>query len=98
MATVIRYQTIVLDDIKAGTKPVVTKICSHCGGHTTFLARFDSLDRWRNGILVQHVWPDVPIAERETLVSGLHAECWDELFKEDEDERIIHDCPNCGGH
>ena len=83
MSKVVRYQTIVLDDIKAGTKPVVTKICIHCGGHTTFLAKFDNLDRWRDGTLVQNVWPDVPIAERETLISGTHAECWDDLFGEE---------------
>ena len=76
----IRHQVIVLDDIKAGTKPVVTKGCMQCGGSTMFLAKFDNLDRWRDGTLAQNVWPDVPADERETLISGTHGECWKLMF------------------
>ncbi len=33
---------------------------------------------------VQDVWPEMPAAEREQLITGTHPACWDELFADDE--------------
>ena len=84
MAKVTHYKSIVLDDIKAGAKPVIVKMCIRCGGHTTFLGDPERLAAWRSGILVQNVYPELDKGTRETLISGVHEECWVEIFEEEE--------------
>ena len=81
MAKITHYKTIVLDAVKAGAKPVIVKMCIHCGGHTTFLGDPERLQVWRNGQLVQNVYPNLNKGDRETLISGVHSECWDKVFK-----------------
>ena len=80
MTAPIHYMTVVLDDVKAGDNVVITKICRHCGGHTSFLGNPESVIRWQEGELVQNVWPHVNAGDRETLISGIHSGCWDEVF------------------
>lgn len=38
------------------------------------------MNRKRNGIHVQDVFPDMPAPEREQFISGYCPTCWDELF------------------
>jgi hypothetical protein len=80
MAKVTHYMTLIFDDIKAGDKATVTKICRECGGHTTFFLNPAAFEAWRGGALIQEVWPDVNKGDRETLISGIHSACWELLF------------------
>jgi hypothetical protein len=62
-----------------------TDPCMGCGVQVAV----DQLDpakvaRWRAGEFVQDVFPDMSAAEREALVSGTHANCFEEMFPEDE--------------
>jgi hypothetical protein len=62
-----------------------TDPCTGCG----LQVAVDQLDadkvaRWQAGEFVQDVFPDMSAGEREALVSGTHAKCFDEMFPEDE--------------
>lgn len=41
---------------------------------------------WQAGAFVQDAFPDMSASEREVLVSGTHAECWNQMFPPDEDD------------
>lgn len=64
----------------------VRKACWVCG--VPSLMAVDSVDylRWHGGELIQNVWPDWSPAQREQFKTGIHAACWDAMFKEDDDE------------
>jgi hypothetical protein len=40
---------------------------------------------WRAGAMAQRVFRDMPDDQREMLISGTCAECWDEMFKTPDD-------------
>jgi hypothetical protein len=43
--------------------------------------------RWREGgSPIQNVMPDVLAAERELLISGACNECWQQIFRNEEEE------------
>lgn len=45
--------------------------------------------RWANGEHIQNVWPEKTPDERELLMSGIHPDCWDKMFKpQDEDDFV----------
>ena len=62
----------------------VSKDCPVCGMATAFYLRPDDLARWNDGELIQNVWPNMSVDEREIMISGTHAHCWDQLFGEEE--------------
>lgn len=42
-------------------------------------------ERWRNGALVQDVWPHATPTEREQLITGICSDdCWRDIFAESE--------------
>jgi len=59
--------------------------CRFCGGVTVIYVEQDRYVKWRNGGLVQDVWPELSPQGREMLVTGTHAECWNEMFPEEEE-------------
>jgi hypothetical protein len=51
----------------------------------------EKVARWQAGEFVQDVFPDMSASERETLISGSHAKCFDEAFGGDEeDDEIVY--------
>jgi len=64
----------------------VTPKCIGCGLSSTVPADAADLFRWAEGALAQDVWPDATPEWRETLISGTHAECWSNLFGDDDEE------------
>ena len=71
---------------------VVTKKCLVC--QTGGIVRLPdtpeaqmALDRWHIGeILIQQAFPDLEPALREQMISGVHPDCWTELFGNEEEE------------
>jgi hypothetical protein len=46
-----------------------------------------AVESWQGGELIQNAFPDMTMGDRELLISGTHAACWDKLFpREEEDE------------
>jgi hypothetical protein len=60
--------------------------CMICG--ETAIVELDpqKVEKWRKGIHVQNVWPEMSADERELLISGTHSECWNKMFDEQETE------------
>ena len=42
------------------------------------------LEAWESGVLIQDALPELSASEREQLMTGIHAECWDRAFPEEE--------------
>jgi hypothetical protein len=54
----------------------VAKTCPFCRERVLIVMMTVSYDRWQSGEHVQDVWPDWLPAERETLISGCHPDCF----------------------
>lgn len=57
--------------------------CVFCQTEHEFTVDFDDYRRWQGGAYIQEVWPDKAVDERELMVSGTCASCWDAAFLED---------------
>jgi hypothetical protein len=62
----------------------VDQTCGWCGQVSTVVVEEADLMLWRSGALVQNAFPDLSEDERETLVSGFHGECFDEMSDPDQ--------------
>lgn len=60
--------------------------CPVCQKVSTVELDYAAAVAWRNGMHVQDAFPDMPMDEREILITGTHPACWDILFPEEEDE------------
>tara|TARA_R100000963_G_C4616629_1_gene85382 strand:- start:466 stop:765 length:300 start_codon:yes stop_codon:yes gene_type:complete len=67
--------------------------CSHCGQEEYVKAKHEDVQRYLRGALVQEVWPNATPVYREQMIGlrngGNHylcGTCWDDLFRDDEDE------------
>ena len=63
-------------------KTYVTKDCPHCkkGGMLTVWE--DDMKRYINGAYAQDAFSDLMAPMREQIISGIHPECWTEMFKD----------------
>jgi len=69
----------------------VSNICS-CGHTTTANVPAPSVFRWRQGAFVQIAFPNLTADEREALfVSGICADCWNDMFPPEDDNYIGDD-------
>lgn len=59
---------------------IVSRRCRVCGQDSSVEVEPERFVAYRNGGLVQNVWPDRSIEWREQLISGTHPDCWDRLF------------------
>ena len=66
------------------TTVVKTKICRICDEYELWVLDSVDVQRWQNGELIQDVFPKMSIDDREILITGTHAACWDKLFPEEE--------------
>ena len=69
-------------DPRATDLITLTAPCTYCGG-TTVIKASKFLHRiWRQGTLIQDVWPHINRARREALITGYHSRCFDLMFKD----------------
>jgi hypothetical protein len=59
---------------------VYTRKCFHCGQTGFVVVKSDDLDKYSEGALLQEAFPEMPTDRREQMVSGIHPECWKEIF------------------
>lgn len=71
---------------KIYTAVSVSCTCPFCGKVTEVLVPARGYRLWQEGELVQNALPDLSLADRETLISGLCLDCQSEVFGEEEDE------------
>lgn len=66
-----------------------TKPCLRCGKATVLeLTEAEAIGvrRWQQGELIQRALPDMPMEQRELLITGTHPECWKIMFPPEEDD------------
>jgi len=62
----------------------VHRWCPMCGQDSTIEVPDDAYARWRDGEMVQAVLPEWTAAEREQLMTGLHGDCFDAMWADDD--------------
>jgi hypothetical protein len=60
-------------------------ICIHCGEDNQIILDAVALANWRNRELIQNVFPNLNYQQRELIQTGIHPECWDEMFPQEEE-------------
>lgn len=65
------------------TITITTRRCIMCGQTSEVTVDADGHRRWKNGTLVQRAFPDMDIDQRELLINGTHAACFESLFTDD---------------
>lgn len=75
------------EDQADGLVTVITHTCPGCQ-HPGIVRNLkpDAVNRWLAGEHIQDVMPELSADDREMLISGMHADCWDALFPPDEDD------------
>lgn len=58
----------------------VVVICRFCGSRHDFDVDRDGYRRWQSGALIQQALPELDLATRELLVSGMCPGCWERTF------------------
>ena len=65
---------------------VKTKPCLVCEKYEVWSLDREAVTRWREGETIQSAFPDMSAGDREILISGTHAACWDKLFPGEEED------------
>lgn len=68
------------------TAIVETNRCFICGNRAVLEVPLEGLRAWQNGELIQVALPEMPVGERELLISGVHEHCWAQMVREDEED------------
>lgn len=63
---------------------VHTMACMLCGESGRIVVDEAGLEAWESGVLIQDALPELSASEREQLMTGIHAECWDRAFPEED--------------
>lgn len=61
-----------------GSVGISTK-CPFCGATNTVRVNQDEYDNWNSGMLIQNAMPDMSVADRELLITGICSECFPDL-------------------
>ena len=64
---------------------VKTKPCCVCDKYEVWSLDRNAVTRWQEGETIQSAFPDMSAGDREILISGTHAACWDKLFPGEEE-------------
>ena len=59
---------------------LIRKRCMLCGNPSEVEIPDEAYGRWTRGEFIQDAWPEGSLADRETLISGSHGTCFDEMF------------------
>ena len=61
--------------------------CPLCGkGNKPIELDRKAFDAWWNGVHIQNAFPMILSSVRETMLNGCHPKCFNEMFKEDDEE------------
>lgn len=59
--------------------------CYHCNDQNLILINIDHLESWKNGMFIQNAFPYLSVDQRELIKTGIHPECWNNMFKGDDE-------------
>lgn len=63
-----------------------TAPCMLCNARTQMVVLSTQFRAWINGEATQTAFPDMLESTRETLISGTHASCWEDMFAIEEED------------
>lgn len=63
-----------------------TTTCCHCQKGGTLEVPLAELKMYEGGALAQHAFRSLTPEQREQIINGTHAACWDAIFAGEEDE------------
>lgn len=67
-----------------------TNSCIYCGDSITFMMTEAQYKRWKIDLeYIQDVFPHLDSATRESMISGTHPLCWDQIFLEEDEEQFV---------
>lgn len=66
------------------TVNIHTRKCIACGKRGTVRVPYAGYQEWKDGALIQDALPDLSADQREQLMTGTHARCWQVLFGEED--------------
>ena len=61
------------------------KECPRCKKLTVLELPKEGVLNWEKGMYVQDAFPELSSSDREILISGFCASCWDEMFLDSDD-------------
>lgn len=64
----------------------VNCVCPICSQSSVVLVEIESYVAWRRGSLIQVAMPYLSANERESLMTGICSDCWDDMFSEDDED------------
>ena len=64
---------------------VINKVCPICNKSYMLTIRKGGYMLWKAGIVIQEALPELALTERESLISGLCADCQSIYFDDPED-------------
>lgn len=87
-----------MDEVEEGPRFVAvveTPVCRWCGNRAILEVDLERLRLWENGMLITEAFPDLDADQRELLISGTHAHCWDAMWSRFDDGEL-RSCDECG--
>jgi hypothetical protein len=60
---------------------VSTQRCVVCHKHALLDVPEDGYQKWKNGTDILQALPELDADQRELLISGVHAHCWEVLWE-----------------
>jgi hypothetical protein len=64
---------------------IKTPPCFHCNSVSEIEVDDQAYNNWKAGQLIQNAFPNFTLQERELLKTGIHPDCWDILFPDEDD-------------
>lgn len=64
---------------------ITTPQCTFCEEESTIKVPVKGWQAWSSGALIQQAFPEMGADERELVLTGTHAECWEKIFGEADD-------------
>lgn len=62
-----------------------TGSCIYCGKDGVVEVPLDEFTAWVGGKFIQDAMPSLSAEQREQILTGTHAECWDKMFPKEDD-------------
>jgi hypothetical protein len=67
-----------------------TKTCLYCGDDIIFMMTEEQYKSWKiNSNYIQYVFPHLDSSTRESMISGTHPWCWDQIFLDEDEEQFV---------
>ena len=64
---------------------VIIRDCPLCNKESRVIVPAQGLWNWEHGEFVQRAFPELSAGEREQVMTGMHEDCFDDAFKDEED-------------